>query len=203
VQLDHTSDLGLIRMAFELGASAVMADGSRLDDEANCEFVASAVAIARAYDGLVEAELGGIHGDEDVAQAVAAGALTEPDQAADFLRRTGADCLAVSIGNVHGLYREPPRLDWDRLAGIRRVVGDRSLSLHGASGLDSATIRAAIEHGIAKINVNTELREAYFGATTTQLAVVSDGLRLLELHEAQRVAVARVVSDKLCGFRGP
>src|SRR5207244_4853159 len=117
-----------IRSAFELGAGAAMADGSHLELDANVELVRAA-----ASAGEVEAELGGIAGDEDVARAVAAGALTDPDQAAAFAERSGAACLAVSIGNVHGTYSEPPALDWERLAAIRPRV-ELPLSLHGASG---------------------------------------------------------------------
>ena len=201
VQLDHSSDLELMARAFGLGAAAVMADGSRLAYAENCDLVAQAVALARRYDGIVEAELGGITGEEDVAEAVAAGALTDPLEAADFVERTGAHCLAVSIGNVHGFYREPPRLDWERLAEIRRATGLLSLSLHGASGLADDVLETAIASGIVKVNVNTELREAYLAATAAQLPSVVEGLRLLELHQAQRAAVAEVVAAKLARFR--
>jgi ketose-bisphosphate aldolase len=203
VQLDHSRDLAAIERAFELGAASVMADGSHLAYDDNCELVAAAVAIARRYDGHVEAELGGIRGDEDVAEAVRAGALTEPAQAGDFLARTGARCLAASIGNVHGVYRDPPSLDWQRLGELRRAAGDCTLSLHGASGLDAGIIRLAIQHGVAKINVNTELREAYFAATAEHATEFADGLRLLQLHREQEAAVRRVVIAKLRAFRGP
>ncbi len=155
VQLDHVADLGLIEAALAAGVGAVMADGSHLPMEENVAFVQAAARLAHARGAGVEAELGGITGDEDVAAAVAAGALTDPDEAVGFVARTGADCLAVSIGNVHGHYREPPALDWARLAAIRARVAC-PLSLHGASGIPEADVTAAIGHGIAKINVNTE-----------------------------------------------
>lgn len=199
MQLDHVRDLGLIEAALELGAGAVMADGSRLELEDNVAFVRAAADLAAARGAAVEAELGGIEGDEDVAGGAAAGRLTDPDEAATVVRRTGAACLAVSIGNVHGHYQRPPRLDWPRLAAIRDRVGV-PLSLHGASGLPDQDVRRAVAMGVAKVNVNTQLREAYLRATAQAVDAVADGLRLLELHEAQASAVAPVVAGKLAGY---
>ena len=196
VQLDHCSDLDQIGAALELGAGAVMADGSKLDFEANVAFVQSAVARAAAFGAGVEAELGGISGDEDAARAVEAGALTDPDQAREFVQRTGVHCLAVSIGNVHGLYREPPRLDWVRLEEIAARVS-RPLALHGASGIPDAMVRRSIAAGIEKINVNTELRQAYLEATREHLPVLIAEAQLADLHDAQTAAVERVVEAKL------
>ena len=106
VQLDHVRELEPIETAFRLGVGAAMAGGSKLPLEGNADYVRAA-----ARSGEVEAELGGIEGDEDVATAAATGALTEPDEAAWFAERSGAVCLAVSIGNVHGAYRHPPATD--------------------------------------------------------------------------------------------
>jgi len=156
VQLDHCADLAVIGSALEAGAGAVMADGSELPYEENAAFVERAAELARRNGAGVEAELGHLSGDEDVARAVAAGALTNPAEAAEFVARTGVDCLAVSIGNVHGAYRGPPHLDWDRLEAIRSAIAT-PLSLHGASGIPDEMVRRTIATGVAKINVNTEL----------------------------------------------
>jgi tagatose 1,6-diphosphate aldolase GatY/KbaY len=199
VQLDHCDDLAVIESALEAGAGAVMADGSELPYEDNIAFVARAAELGRRHGAGVEAELGHLSGDEDVATAVAAGALTDPAQAADFVDLSGADCLAVSIGNVHGTYRDPPALDWDRLEAIRSSVSV-PLSLHGASGVPDAMVRRSIATGVAKINVNTELRTAYLDATGETLPSVLAGSRLNALHAAQSVAVERVVAAKLRAF---
>jgi ketose-bisphosphate aldolase len=191
VQLDHVRDLEAAEAALELGMGAVMADGSKLPLEENIDFVRAA-----ARSGEVEAELGGIEGHEDVATAVAAGALTDPEEAAWFAERSGAACLAVSIGNVHGIYDKPPTLDWPRLTEIRRRVSI-PLSLHGASGLSDDDLRQAIRLGVAKINVNTELRARYVEVTAERVEAVRDGARVLELNLAQAEAVAEVVSAKL------
>jgi tagatose 1,6-diphosphate aldolase GatY/KbaY len=193
VQLDHASDRGLIAAALEDGLGAVMADGSRLPLAGNTAFVREIRAVAD--DAGLEAELGHVEGGEDVATAATAGAFTDPDDAAAFVAATGADCLAVSIGNVHGRYAATPALDWSRLAAIRQLL-DVPLSLHGASGLPDADVRRAIRLGIGKVNVNTELRVRYLDELE-RLPEVRDGLRLLELQESVKAAVAEVVSAKL------
>lgn len=201
VQLDHCTDLELLEAALAAGAGAVMADGSALPYEDNMTFVRRAVELAARHGAAVEAELGAITGDEDVALAVAAGALTEPGEAVDFIERTGADCLAVSIGNVHGIYREPPRLDIPRLESIHARC-PVPLSLHGASGIPDEIITTAIRSGIAKINVNTELRAAYLEATVRRAPELVEGGRLADLHAAQIAAVEAVVLGKLNAFEG-
>jgi tagatose 1,6-diphosphate aldolase GatY/KbaY len=199
VQLDHVSDRELIERAFDAGAGAVMADGSRLPLAENASLVADAVALARRGGGAVEAELGHVSGDEDVASAAAAGQLTDPDVVEDFVTRTRAACLAVSIGNAHGLYTRAPALDWPRLAAIRAATGV-ALSLHGASGLGEAMLRRAIAAGITKVNVNTELREAYLDATAAALEDARDGQRVLHLHREQSAAVGAVAAAKLAQY---
>jgi tagatose 1,6-diphosphate aldolase GatY/KbaY len=199
VQLDHCDDLALIESALAAGVGAVMADASSLPYEENVSFVRRAVELARRSGASVEAELGIIEGDEDVALAAAAGALTDPSQAEEFVQHTEVACLAVSIGNVHGTYRAVPKLDWERLEAIHSRVSV-PLSLHGASGIPDAMIRRAIDIGIAKINVNTELRGAYLTATEDALPGVLEGSRLAALHSAQIAAVQEVVSTKLHAF---
>jgi tagatose 1,6-diphosphate aldolase GatY/KbaY len=196
VQLDHVSDLGLIARAFADGCGAVMADGSKLALEDNAALVAAAVQIARKFGGAVEAELGHVTGEEDVARAAMAGKLTNPDDVAPFLARTGAACLAVSIGNVHGTYSSTPVLDWERLAAIREAT-EIPLSLHGASGLPDDAIRRAVAAGIAKVNVNTELRGAYLDVTASALAEVRDGDNVLALHRQQVAATRALAISKL------
>lgn len=196
VQLDHVRDLELINAAFALGVGAVMADGSQLPFEQNIAFVRAAVEIARFYGGGVEAELGRVEGNEDSAAATLAGALTDPAQAVRLVAQAEPTCLAVSIGNVHGIYQRPPMLDWERLARIRAQVSV-PLSLHGASGLPESDLRHAIALGIRKINVNTELRSRYLEVVAAQLPRVQAGARVFVLQEALTEAMALVASAKL------
>jgi ketose-bisphosphate aldolase len=201
VQLDHVSDLELIAGAFELGAGAVMADGSRSPFDENVALVQEARRSAERFGAAVEAELGHVTGGEDVAVATEAGGLTDPEEARRFAAATGVACLAVSIGNVHGTYAGPPSLDWDRLDEIEAAV-DVPLSLHGASGLADADLQRAVAAGVRKINANTELRDAYLSATRDRLDEALDGLRVISLHEAQTAAVQELVDRKIAAFGG-
>jgi ketose-bisphosphate aldolase len=195
VQLDHAADAALIARALGDGAGAVMADGSRLPYDENAALVLEVRALAPRGAGI-EAELGHIEGGEDIAVATAAGALTDPDDAGRYARETGVDCLAISIGNVHGEYAAPPLLDWQRLERISARV-EVPLSLHGASGLPDDDVRRAVAAGICKVNVNTELRARLFAELGRRAPVTAPGLRLLELESALVDAVAEVAAAKL------
>lgn len=195
IQLDHAGDRELIDRAAAAGVDAVMADGSRLPYEQNLAFSAAVAEELRPLGIAVEAELGRVEGDEDLAAQAAGGALTDPDEAAAFCSASGVDCLAVSIGNVHGHYASTPVLDWERL---KRLQGAGApLSLHGASGLADADVSRAVSLGIAKVNVNTELRAAYFGALGPGLGARAEALDLRGLGEAVIEAVADAVGAKL------
>lgn len=196
VQLDHCSSLDLVTDAVELGVGAVLADGSRLPDAENAAYVRAAVAAASASGAEVEAELGRVAGDEDRAAAATADQLTDPAAAAAFIADTRAACLAVSIGNVHGTYREPPRLDWSRLEAIRDRV-TVPLALHGASGLAESDLREALARGVVKVNVNTELRAAYLAAAREHIAGDASGDDLIGLQEAVVRGVEAFVTKRL------
>ncbi|MGA2455817.1 MAG: class II fructose-bisphosphate aldolase [Solirubrobacteraceae bacterium] len=196
VQLDHVADLGLIEHAARLGCGAVMADGSKLEFDSNVALVCAARELLAASGAQVEGELGHLAGGEDVARASAAGGLTDPTMVGRFVAETGASCLAVSIGNVHGTYAEPPRLDWQRLTEIREATGVH-LSLHGASGLAAEDISRAIELGITKVNVNLELRQAYLLATSEALEQTLEGYDMLALHDRQMAAVEAAAAAKI------
>jgi fructose/tagatose bisphosphate aldolase len=173
-----------------------MADGSALPLYDNIALVQEATDMAGSYGVHVEAELGSVTGDEDVAAAVSAGAFTDPEEARVYVDETRPHCLAVAIGNVHGRYRGRPCLDWSVLDAIRSRVAV-PLALHGASGLSDADLRTAVARGITKINFNSEIRAEYFSATSAGLAEMQEGLRLHDLNAAQTAAVADVVQAKL------
>lgn len=196
VQVDHVDDLQLIARVLKLGVGAVMADGSRLSLDDNMALVQAAVDLADRAGAAVEAELGRVEGDEDIALATTAGKLTEPEDAERFVSKTRAACLAVSIGNAHGHYASPPVLDWTRLREIRQRV-EVPLALHGASGLPPDMVRQAVALGIAKVNVNTELRQAYLQSTGAALETVYEAAAVAVLHRAQTEAVGEIVAAKL------
>jgi ketose-bisphosphate aldolase len=197
VQADHVHDLETVELACELGVQAVMADFSPLGLEANITFTREAVAIAREFGVAVEGELGRLAGGVDADAPQGAEALTDPGAAAEFVARTGVDCLAVALGNVHGALLPAPRaLDWDRLTEIRRAV-DVPLALHGGTGLSGDVVREAIRLGIGKVNVNTALRRAYLDATEAGLGVMTSAADLVALHAAQARAVEAVTRSTM------
>ncbi|MBX3029916.1 MAG: class II fructose-bisphosphate aldolase [Chloroflexi bacterium] len=171
VHLDHCADPEVIARAIEAGVDGVMADGSRASLDDNARFVRATVDLAHPRGVEVEAELGRLSGTEDGLTVEAREArLTSPSDVPGFLVASGADLLAVSIGNVHGSTPQPPRLDLERLTAIK-AAAPCPLVLHGGSGLDDAQLHAALDRGVRKVNVNTELRTAYraaIGAATSR-----------------------------------
>jgi tagatose 1,6-diphosphate aldolase GatY/KbaY len=162
VHLDHATDIAEIESCLALGYTSVMFDGSALPFEENVRLTQRVVLLAHGAGAWVEAELAGIAGDEDESTVAHAPVQksTDPDLAAEFVARTNVDALAVAVGNVHGIPAAPVALDLDRLESIASTVAV-PLVLHGASGLPDHEVRAAIALGVAKVNVNAELRRAF------------------------------------------
>jgi tagatose 1,6-diphosphate aldolase GatY/KbaY len=194
VHLDHCRDLDEIDACLELGYSSVMFDGSGLPFEENVERTAAAAGRAHAAGAWVEGELGGGPGHEDTSEATAAAAMTDPAEAARFVRETGVDALAVAVGNVHGLAAGVTRIDLDRLGEVARAC-PVPLVLHGASGVDRDVLRAAAAAGVVKFNVNTELRRAFFAALERDLPADREGYALARLLGAARDDVTEVAAE--------
>jgi len=193
IQLDHAGDTALITAAADAGADSVLADGSSLEPADNAAFVAGIAALLAGRDITIEAELGSLPGDEDNAHAASASrdtsGMTDPALVRDFLAASGADLLAVAVGNVHGNYRGEPRLDWDRLAAVRESAAGIPLVLHGASGLSEADLARSAAAGIGKVNINTELRTATLSAVESSLpAMRASGENMLGLLQAWSAA---------------
>lgn len=196
VHLDHSASAGDIRAALTAGMPSVMADGSHLPYADNVAFTRQMVDLAHAQGASVEAELGRLTGTEDgLTIPEYESRLTDPDQAADFVARTGVDALAVCIGNVHGHYRSEPQLDFDRLDAIRHIVAV-PLVLHGASGLPEALVRRSIEAGVCKFNVNTEVRGAFVQSLHASLAQPK-APDLLEMMQRAVEAMQATITAKL------
>ncbi|MGE5528962.1 MAG: class II fructose-bisphosphate aldolase [Patescibacteria group bacterium] len=155
VMLDHCASLETAQRAVRCGFTAVMYDGSRLPYEENLAKTRQVVELAHAVGVSVEGELGHVAGHEGGARGGVSGEVhTDPALAEDFARRTGVDCLAVSIGTRHGVYEGEVRLDFARLREIRARV-DLPLVLHGGSGLSDEDFRSAAACGVSKINYYT------------------------------------------------
>lgn len=196
VHLDHSNSAAAISAALAAGMPSIMADGSHLPYNDNLAFTREMTQLAHAQGAVVEAEIGRISGTEDgLTIAEKEAKMTDPDQAADFVAATHVDALAVTIGNVHGEYRSEPKLDFNRLAAIRKSV-DVPLVLHGASGLPAATISKSIELGVCKFNVNTEVRQAYLQSLKADLSSAATP-DLVDLMQQAIAAMQAVVSEKL------
>lgn len=156
IHLDHCNDVKLIKEAIEAGFTSVMYDGSHLPFEENMKMTKEVCDYAHARGVTVEAELGSIALGGDSNEDHQEEKYTDPVQASRFVLETGVDCLAVSIGTVHGTYQGTPKISVDRLKEIQAVV-DVPLVLHGGSGTPVETIKECIAHGICKININTEM----------------------------------------------
>lgn len=200
---DHFTDYDLIVKAIDCGYSSVMIDASALPYEDNISLVKRVVAYAHARGVAVEGELGKIGGVEDdmfVEADLRSASFTDPDEALDFVERTGIDSLAIAIGTAHGVYAGEPDLDFTRLTQIREKIS-LPLVLHGASGVPDWQIRESLRRGISKINIATELKIPMASAIKTAFAENPDETDPRVYMGAAKKAVKGVVREKirLCG----
>jgi len=192
MHLDHGDSVETAKKCMEAGYTSLMIDGSKLDFEANIAITREVVEMAG--DLPIEAELGTVGGKEDGHSAEAQ--YTEPDKAAEFVKRTGISSLAVAIGTAHGIYKGEPKLDINRLAEIRKVV-DIPLVLHGTSGVPEDAVRACIKEGICKVNYATDLRIAYTNGVRALLAEKPDAYDPKAFGKVGRTEVKKVVCDRI------
>ena len=160
LHLSH-GDLGAVERALKAGFTSVMYDGSRLDYEENVRTTAEAVKLGHSYGAAVEGELGALPGAAEggAALATTADTMTDPTLAKDYVKRTGVDILAVSIGNAHGLYHGKPSLDFQRLEQIYYSLMSQNvyLTLHGGTGIPEDHIKRSMGMGIVKVCIYTDM----------------------------------------------
>ncbi|MCC3146081.1 ketose-bisphosphate aldolase, partial [Halanaerobium sp. Z-7514] len=155
LHLDHGSSFESIMKCIRAGFSSVMIDASKNEFEENIALTKKVVEAAHSVGVSVEAELGTIGGTEDDHTVDEADAMyTDPDQALEFVERTGVDALAIAIGTAHGVYKGEPELDFERLKKIKKLI-DMPVVLHGASGISAEDLNTAVAYGVNKVNVNT------------------------------------------------
>lgn len=202
LHLDHGNSFELAVQAIKAGYTSVMIDGSHEDFEGNIAVSKKVADVAKAVNIPVEAELGKVGGKEDDLEAEA-DTNTDPQQAKEFVERTGVDSLAVAIGTAHGFYVGTPVLDKERLTEIRQVV-DIPLVLHGASGLSDEDVRDCVKRGICKVNFATELRAAYTAAGKKLLEEKPETIDPKALGKVGMAAVTELVKGrmKVCGCDG-
>ncbi|MCL8210256.1 class II fructose-1,6-bisphosphate aldolase [Spiroplasma attinicola] len=161
LHLDHGQSYQACQSALEAGFTSVMFDGSHLSFPENLETTKKVIALAKKYHASVEAEAGSVGGEED--GVVGLGEVADP-QECQSLAKLGIDILAAGINNVHGRYPDGWKgLNFDVLKQIAEA-SNKPLVLHGGSGIPKEQVAKAISLGIAKVNVNTELQEAFAGA---------------------------------------
>ncbi|MBE6020680.1 MAG: class II fructose-1,6-bisphosphate aldolase [Firmicutes bacterium] len=188
LHLDHGADFEICKKCVDDGFTSVMIDGSKHDFEKNIALTKQVVEYAHAHGVVVEAELGKLAGVEDAVSVSERDAkFTDPEQAAEFVARTGVDSLAIAIGTSHGAYKfkGDPYLDYERLEAIEKLIPDTPLVLHGAStvlkefvdmcnqyggsipgaqGVPEDMIKQAVKHHVCKVNIDTDLRLAMTAA---------------------------------------
>ena len=195
VHYDHGLTFDKCMEALKLGFTSVMYDCSTEDYESNTAKLAEMVRICHGRGVTVEGELGHVGDNEGTGKLEnPSGYYTDPEIAADFVKRTGIDSLAVAVGNAHGDYKFPPKLDFERIETISGRTG-LPLVLHGGSGLSDSDFRTAVQKGVCKVNIFTDIDKAGKAGIEKGLAAGASSMTALIPYEIE--AMKRVVCNKL------
>jgi fructose-bisphosphate aldolase class II len=201
LHLDHGDSLERVKECISAGFTSVMIDYSELSFEDNVRETKKVVDYAHKYGVIVEGEIGHVGGAEDLEKSGDA-SFTDPEKAKEFVKLTGVDTLAVSIGNVHGFYKGEPNIDFALLKEIRKKV-KVPLVLHGSSGINDKDIKKAIKLGVTKINVNTEIREAYTKQLKKTIKDHPDQIVIYKTLTEPNKAAHDVVAHRLKLYKAP
>ena len=198
VHYDHGLTFEKCMQALELGFTSIMYDCSTAPYEENIEKVAEMVKICHAMGRTVEGELGHV-GDNAGAGKLEnpSDYFTDPETAEDFVKRTGVVSLAVAVGNAHGDYAFPPKLDFERI----RVIAEKTgipLVLHGGSGLSDTDFKTAVKEGVAKVNIFTDIDKA--GKRGIEAGLAAGEKSMMGLIPYEIDAMKEVVRDKILLF---
>ncbi len=208
VNLDHGHSVEDCKEAIDAGFDSVMFDGSKLSCEENIAKTKEVVEYARAVGAregrevLVEGELGYIGSSSKMLDAVPSdveSAMTTPEQAKDFVEKTGVDILAPSVGNLHGMLkgRENPTLDIERIKQIAEAVPNTTLVLHGGSGLSDSDFAHAIKAGVSIVHINTEIRRAYRQGIAEALQSDTEQIAPYKYLQRGRELVSKIMHKRL------
>ena len=221
LHLDHGEDFDICKKCVDDGFTSVMIDGSKHPFEENIRLTKEVVDYAHSKGVVVEAELGKLAGVEDNIKVDARSAtFTVPEEAAEFVEKTGVDSLAVAIGTSHGAYKfkGEPYLDFERLQKIHQLIPDTPLVLHGAStvlpefvqkcneyggnipgaqGVPEDMIKEATKHGICKVNIDTDLRLAMTAEVRKHLIEHPEDFDPRKYLGPARDAIKRMVQHKI------
>ena len=187
VHYDHGLTFDKCMEALKLGFTSVMYDCSTEDYESNTAKLAEMVRICHGRGVTVEGELGHVGDNEGTGKLEnPSDYYTDPEIAADFVKRTGIDSLAVAVGNAHGDYKFPPKLDFERI---------ETISGHGGSGLSDSDFRTAVQKRVCKVNIVTDIDKAGKAGIEKGLAAGASSMTALIPYEIE--AMKRVVCNKL------
>lgn len=198
VHYDHGLTFDRCMEAVRLGFTSVMFDCSTADYHTNAERVAEMTKICHAVGMTVEGELGHVGDNEGEGKLEnPSDYFTDPDTAVDFVKRTGVDALAVAVGNAHGDYAFPPKLDFDRIETISRMT-NVPLVLHGGSGLSDEDFRRAVKLGVSKVNIFTDIDKA--GKAGIEKGLAEGATSVVGLIPYEIEAIKEVVREKMTLF---
>ncbi|MFA5637562.1 MAG: class II fructose-1,6-bisphosphate aldolase [Anaerovoracaceae bacterium] len=221
LHLDHGEDFEICKKCVDDGFTSVMVDGSKYPFKENVALTKEVVEYAHAHGVSVEAELGRLAGIEDnVSVDKRSASFTDPDEAAEFVKLTAVDSLAIAIGTSHGAYKfkGDPYLDFERLKIINKLIPDTPLVLHGAStvlpefvslcnryggdipgakGVPEEMIREAVKHGVCKVNIDTDLRLAMTAEIRKHLTDHPEDFDPRKYLGPARDAIQAMVSHKI------
>lgn len=195
VHYDHGLTFERCMEALKLGFTSLMYDCSMEDYENNVSKVAEMVRICHGMGVTIEGELGHVGDNEGAGKLENPGDFyTDPDKALDYVSRTGVDSLAVAVGNAHGDYKFPPKLDFDRIRVISEKTG-LPLVLHGGSGLSDEDFRIAVKRGICKVNIFTDIDKA--GKAGVEAGIAAGEKTMMGLIPYEIAAMKKVVAEKI------
>ncbi|KJR95964.1 MAG: tagatose-bisphosphate aldolase [Peptococcaceae bacterium BRH_c4a] len=197
LHLDHGTGFDQIMWCIRSGFSSVMIDGSKKPLEENIALTSQVIRCAYPLGISVEAELGKIGGTEDdITVSEREAMFTDPKEVRYFVEKTGVGSLAVAIGTAHGRYRGEPKLDFERLKQIRALV-DIPIVLHGSSGVPDDQIAEAIRLGVRKVNIDTNIREAFVDAVRRAVAQDPDEIDPRKILGPARDAATEIIREKI------
>ena len=199
IHLDHGLNKETCLKALELGFSSIMYDCSTDSYDENVKKVKEMADIAHSYGATIEGELGHVGDNEGSAEGSdhmvdPSKFFTDPKMAKDYVDKTGVDALAIAVGNAHGAYKLPPKLDFERIRTIAKTV-DVPLVLHGGSGLTDDDFKQAIQEGISKDNIFSDINVAAVKAELSKFTDMNKGI--IDLIPAAVEAIKQETMKKM------
>ncbi len=206
IHLDHGLNKETCLKALQLGFTSIMYDCSTDSYDENVRKVKEMADIAHSYGATIEGELGHVGDNEGSAEGTShltdpSKFFTDPKMAKDYVQKTGVDALAIAVGNAHGAYKLPPKLDFERIQTIAKTV-DVPLVLHGGSGLTDNDFKKAISEGISKVNIFTDINIAAVKAAFSQFTNINKGVTDLIPAVVEAIKQECINKMKLFGSAG-